>query len=66
MNNRKWLVSVGFATGAPQNRNASWFLIKDYFFSETRKGAIEQARKQGYNMNDDICADWLFSCKEEK
>lgn len=60
---KEWLVSVGFATGSPQNKNASWFAITDIFFGETKEEAIRKARLEGYRANPDICADWLFSCE---
>ena len=64
MKSKKWEVSVGFATGAPQYQNASWFFIKDSVVSKTKEEAIEIIRKIGYGMSNDICADWVFSCEE--
>jgi len=66
MKNRLWSVSVSFATGAPQFKNASWFFIKDSILSETKKKAIEIIRKRGYKIHNDICADWVFNCEEKK
>lgn len=57
-----WLVQVGYATGSLEQGNASWFLVEKECYNMSKKKAIETARKIGYTMNKDICADWIFSC----
>lgn len=60
----KIVISMGFATGSPQNKNESWFSRVGTYFGCTSVDAIERLRKEAYSLDDDICADWVFRIEE--
>jgi hypothetical protein len=64
-----WTISMGFATGnpplAPGNTNhASWFSVQRTWRYCILSDAIARTREAGYKLSDDICADWVFWCKD--
>lgn len=56
-----WLIKFGYCTGNPLAGNDGWFTTETLISNENLGEALFEARKSGYNISGDICADFLFS-----
>jgi hypothetical protein len=59
-----WEICFGYCTGNPLAGNDSWFTTKQIIHNETLGKALFEARKAGYKVSDDVCADFLFNVKD--
>ncbi len=60
-----WTICMGFLTGSPKQKNASWFSITQTYSDCTINQAIEEIRTLAYSSNNDICGDIVFWMKDK-
>jgi hypothetical protein len=58
-----WTILMGFATGGP-GPFSHWFSVEKTWRYCILSDAIAWTREAGYKLSDDICADWVFCCKD--